>query len=409
MLERFEDWYRADVEARERAIAGVLARIRERDAAIRAWVEVSPQPPTGAGPLTAIPFGVKDVIETANLATEYGSPLYRGRRGAFDADIVSLLRARGGVLVGKTHTAAFACRTPAVTRNPRNLDHTPGGSSSGSAAAVAAGMVPFAIGTQTHGSVLRPASFCGVTGFKPSYGLLSTHGVLPVARSLDTLGFFTHTPRDAALLFEAIGQSAPASAKTETTLGIPDPQLSVEPAMAAAVDRALLILRRSGFEVRPVPIGQLLADLPAYSRLVELYEGARVHEARYQEFGDRLLDIADMVREGFSIPRERYEQALAAIANGRAIVDAALASTPIIVTPAATGPAPLGLASTGDPRVNSPWTALGTPAITVPLSIAPDALPLGLQLCAAHGRDLALLETAQSVSAALEAANRPVL
>src|SRR4029453_685944 len=148
------------------AIDGVLARIRERDAAIHAWVEVSPQPPTGAGPLASIPFGVKDVIETANLATEYGSPLYRGRRGAFDAGIVALLRARGGLLVGKPQTCASACRTPAITRNPRNLDHTPGGSSSGSAAAVAAGMVPFAIGTQTHGSILRPPSFLGGTWVK---------------------------------------------------------------------------------------------------------------------------------------------------------------------------------------------------------------------------------------------------
>jgi Asp-tRNA(Asn)/Glu-tRNA(Gln) amidotransferase A subunit family amidase len=269
--------------------------------------------------------------------------------------------------------------------------------------------VPFAIGTQTHGSVLRPASFCGVTGFKPSFGLLSRHGVLPVAPSLDTLGFFTHTPRDAALLFEAIGQSSPARETADFALGVPDPPLSVEPAMAAAVDRALLILRRSGFEVRPVAIGELLADLPAHNRIVEFYEGARVHESRYQEFGDRLLDIADMVRQGFSIPRERYEQALAAIADGRAIVDAALASTPIIVTPGATGPAPPGLASTGDARVNSPWTALGTPAISIPLPVAPDALPLGLQLCAARGRDLALLETAQSVAAALEVANRPVM
>ena len=133
MLERFEDWYRADVATRERALEVLIARIHERDRDIRAWVAVSPQPSTGDGPLSSIPFGVKDVIETANLPTEYGSPVYSGRRGTFDAAIVSHLRARGGVLLGKTHTAAFACRTPPVTRNPRNLAHTPGGSSSGSA------------------------------------------------------------------------------------------------------------------------------------------------------------------------------------------------------------------------------------------------------------------------------------
>jgi Asp-tRNA(Asn)/Glu-tRNA(Gln) amidotransferase A subunit family amidase len=408
MLERFEDWYRADVATRERALEVLIARIHERDRDIRAWVAVSPQPSTGDGPLSSIPFGVKDVIETANLPTEYGSPVYSGRRGTFDAAIVSHLRARGGVLLGKTHTAAFACRTPPVTRNPRNLAHTPGGSSSGSAAAVAAGMVPFALGTQTHGSVLRPASYCGVTGFKPSFGWFPTDGVLPVAPSLDTLGFFTHTPRDACLLFQAIGHGVPAS-EPLTVIGVPDPPLAVEPAMAVAVESALATLQRSGFELRRVAIGRLLADLPGENRIVEFYEGARVHESRYREFGDRLLDVADMVREGLGIRRERYEAALAFIASGRAIVNDVLRSTPIIVTPAATGPAPRGLASTGDARINSPWTALGTPAIAIPLPVPPDTLPLGLQLCAAHGHDHALLETAHSVAAVLEAANRPVV
>src|SRR5687767_1653234 len=193
-LETFTQWLQASPDARRAALAAAVERIRTMDPSIRAWVQVAPQRPTGSGPLDEIPFGAKDIMETRGLATEYGSPIYKGRIGTHDAAIVTSLRQRGAVLMGKTHTTAFAHREPAPTRNPRNLEHTPGGSSSGSAAAVAAGMVPFALGTQTRGSVLRPASFCGITGFKASYGLLSLDGVLPFSTSLDTLGFFTHTP-----------------------------------------------------------------------------------------------------------------------------------------------------------------------------------------------------------------------
>jgi len=176
-LETLSEWLGADQKARESGLQSCLQRIPQADASIHAWVQVLPQKPTGNGKISGIPFGAKDIIETQGLATEYGSPFYKGRIGAADAAIVQELRRRGAVLLGKTHTAAFAMRDPAPTRNPRNLEHTPGGSSSGSAAAVAAGMVPFAIGTQTTGSVLRPASYCGVTGFKPSYAFSRPPGV----------------------------------------------------------------------------------------------------------------------------------------------------------------------------------------------------------------------------------------
>src|SRR5712664_4569479 len=176
-LETFTQWLNASRKDREAAMQPCLDRIRALDASIQAWVQVLPQKPTGDGPLSGIPFGVKDIIETKGLSTEYGSPIYKGRIGTADAAIVREIRLRGGVLLGKTQSTAFAYRTPAPTRNPRALDHTPGGSSSGSAAAVAAGMVPVALGTQTGGSVLRPASFCGITGFKAGYGLLPMDGV----------------------------------------------------------------------------------------------------------------------------------------------------------------------------------------------------------------------------------------
>jgi Asp-tRNA(Asn)/Glu-tRNA(Gln) amidotransferase A subunit family amidase len=205
--ERLSEWLRLDRKARKHGLQLCLKRIEDVDPSIQAWVRVQPQPSVGHGPLSEIPFGVKDIIETKDLPTEFGSAVYKGRRGTRDAAIVRELRQRGAVLLGKTQTAAFAYRTPPPTRNPRSLGHTPGGSSSGSAAVVAAGMAPFAIGTQTRGSVLRPASYCGVTGFKPSYGLLSMESVLELAKSLDTIGFFTHTAADMLMLWESLGQS----------------------------------------------------------------------------------------------------------------------------------------------------------------------------------------------------------
>src|SRR5262245_26651531 len=207
-LETFSDWIRADRDARKRGLEQCLERIRQLDTSIHAWVQVQPEQPTKDGPLFGIPYGVKDIVETKGMATEYGSPVYKGRMGAADAAIIREMRGRGAILLGKTVTTAFAYRTPGPTRNPRNLDHTPGGSSSGSAAAVAAGMVPFTIGEQTKGSMIRPASFCGITGFKPTHDLLSMEGVLPLSKSLDTLGFYTHTPEDMIALWQALGRSA---------------------------------------------------------------------------------------------------------------------------------------------------------------------------------------------------------
>src|SRR5215475_391828 len=231
-LETLTQWLDASCKDRELALQPCLDRIRDMDPSIHAWVQVLPQRPTGEGKLSEIPFGVKDIIETRGLATEYGSPIYKGRIGTADAAIVRDLRQRGGILLGKTQCTAFAYFTPPPTRNPRDLEHTPGGSSSGSAAAVAAGMVPLALGTQTKGSVLRPASFCGVTGFKPSYGLLSTEGVLPLAKSLDTIGFFTHTAVDAMKLWERMGHSR--GREEDLAFGVPDPLPPVDPVMERA-------------------------------------------------------------------------------------------------------------------------------------------------------------------------------
>jgi Asp-tRNA(Asn)/Glu-tRNA(Gln) amidotransferase A subunit family amidase len=390
-LETFSDWTRASRAARQRALQPCLDRIRSLDPSIEAWVVVKPQQATGSGRLDGIPFAAKDIMETAGLTTEYGSPVYKGHVSTKDAAIVRDLRRRGAVLVGKTHTAAFAYRTPPPTHNPRNLAHTPGGSSSGSAAAVAAGMVPLALGTQTGGSVLRPASFCGVAGFKTTYGLLPMEGVLQFAKSLDTLGFFAHTAADMLAFWEAFGQ--PAGTDEDFPLAAPDPLPPVDAAMATAFSSARAKLRRAGLTVKAIDITDVLAKLSEAQRIVMFYEGAHVHEQRYKEHGAKLGDLAELIREGLAMAAAKYDEAVRYIAECKSRVAELYKAAPIILVPAAVGAAPRGLTSTGDSRMNAPWTALGTPAISIPLPVG-NALPLGLQLTGAHGQDARVIRTA---------------
>ena len=388
----FSEWLKADRSARKRGLELCLQRIRELDPSIHAWVQVRPERPTADGALSEIPFGVKDIVETQDMATEYGSPLYKGRVGSADAAIIREMRGHGAILLGKTVTTAFAYRTPGPTRNPRNLEHTPGGSSSGSAAAVAAGMVPFTIGEQTRGSMIRPASFCGVTGFKPTYDLLPMEGVLPVSKSLDTLGLFTHTPADMLALWNALGRLT--GSEEQFAFGAPEPIPDCDPEMANAFRQSLLLLHRSGVSVKTVDISEMLNKLDEANDVLMFYEGARFHEPRLKEYGDHLdKPLAALIREGLKIPEERYNEAKRYVSDSRVRMAELFKSTPVILTPAAPGPAPLGLSTTGDPRMNAPWTALGTPAVSIPMPIA-SGLPLGLQLTADLGQDSRLLRAA---------------
>jgi Asp-tRNA(Asn)/Glu-tRNA(Gln) amidotransferase A subunit family amidase len=391
-LETFSDWIKADRAARKRGLEQCLQRIRELEPSIHAWVVVQPERPTGDGPLAEIPFGVKDIVETKGMATEYGSPLYKGRLGTEDAAIIREMRSRGAVLLGKTVTTAFAYRTPGPTRNPRNLEHTPGGSSSGSAAAVAAGMVPFTIGEQTRGSMLRPASFCGVTGFKPTYDLLPTEGMLPFAKSLDTLGLYTHTPADMLELWKAMGK--PTGSDEQFSFGAPEPIPECDPEMANAFRQSIELLGRSGVKIERIDIVDLLKKLTDAGDLIEAYEGARFHEPRLKEFGNRLdQPIVNLVLNGLKISAAQYDETRQFVAQSRVRFAEIFKSTPVIFTPAAVGPAPLGLSSTGDPRMDAPWTALGTPAISIPMPVA-SGLPLGLQLTANLNQDARVLRAA---------------
>jgi Asp-tRNA(Asn)/Glu-tRNA(Gln) amidotransferase A subunit family amidase len=399
-LETLRDWFGADKDTRRRGLEQTLALIKREDASVQAWVQVSPQMPTGEGKLSDIPFGAKDIIETKGLSTAYGSPAYAGRIGVSDADIVKNLRHHGAILLGKTQTAAFAIRDPPPTRNPRNLAHTPGGSSSGSAAAVAAGMVPLALGTQTGGSTIRPASYCGITGFKPTYELFSLDGVLPYSKSCDTLGFFTHSPKDMFILWGALDQ--PSVADETFPMGFPSPMPSVEPEMKEALERAYVALNAAGVSLRPVNISGMISKLFDAHRVVSYYEGARFHQKRLNEFGTKLGDgLVNMVREGLQISEAQYGKAQAFVSECQARLSDLYSTTPVILFPAATGPAPLGISFTGNAKMNSSWTAVGTPAITIPMPHA-KGLPLGLQLTADRGRDARLLRAAIGVERALD-------
>jgi Asp-tRNA(Asn)/Glu-tRNA(Gln) amidotransferase A subunit family amidase len=389
-IDSFTQWMQASRREREVAVKACLQLIQTLDPRIQAWVQVAPQPPLGDGPLAGIPFGAKDIMETRGLSTEYGSPIYKGRLGNTDAAIVTSLRRRGAVLLGKTHTTAFAYRTPAPTRNPRNLEHTPGGSSSGSAAAVAAGMVPFALGTQTRGSILRPASYCGVTGFKPTYGLIPIDGVLPYAKSLDTVGLFTRTPADMLALWEAMGHSSGSDAPL--SVGVTNPMPDVDAEMATAVQNAIDRLRRAGIRTQSIEIAGLLKTLDAATNDIAFYEGARFHEQRWRQHGARLLELADLVEKGLKIPVEHYERALQQIKEAQVQLSELYRITPVILVPAATGAAPQGLSYTGDPRINAPWTGLGTPAVSIPMPVS--GMPLGLQVTANRGEDARVLRAA---------------
>lgn len=375
-------------------LAICLRRIAVCEYQIRAWVEVAPQPALSDGLLNGIPFGVKDIFETRGLSTEYGSRLYEGRKGECDAHLVTTLRRTGAILLGKTRTTAFASFDPCTTRNPRVPGHTPGGSSSGSAAAVAAGMVPFALGSQTLGSVLRPASFCGICGFKPSFGLLASDGLMPFAPSLDTVGLFTATAGDmAALWSRGFGARFDAELRRAAWLQVP-----AEPRMEQAMNAAVTLLRERGVEVDEIPQPEGWDGLLSAALTINQYEAARSQRERFEQFGGRLgAKLTALIQAGILTSQSEYEDARAHVEHMKVELSAIFWDYPAILTPAATGPAPEGLASTGDPSPNAPWTALGLPAIAVPLPVA--GSPLGIQLAAAWGRDDALVAVASQMEA----------
>ena len=405
----------------------LLARVDEVESRVQAWehldrthllaqAEAADEAHAAgepAGPLFGLPVGIKDIIDTSDLPTEDGCVLHAGRMPRADAALVRRLRAAGGLVMGKTVTTELATYAPGKTRNPHNPGHTPGGSSSGSAAAVAAGMAPLSVGTQTNGSVIRPASFCGVYGFKPSAGLIARSGVLTQSPPLDAVGVFGRTLDDAALLAEALSGHDPQDPLTQ--LRAPPPLVR-----SAASDPPLaptLAWVATPFWDQVAPDAQA-----AFSELVELLAGriapfelpASATEAIQWHKTVMEADLAGSFAVEYDTGREQLSESLRAqIERGRAVsavsYRAALARVPILlqgfetvfehfdalVTPAALGTAPAGLDATGDPLMCTLWTFLGMPALSLPLLHGDNGLPVGVQLVGRRGDDARLLRTAR--------------
>lgn len=368
------------------------------------------------GPLHGVPVGVKDIIDTARMPTENGTVLDAGRVPTEDAAIIRRLKAAGAVIMGKTVTTELAFLHPSKTRNPANPDHTPGGSSSGSAAAVAAGMVPLAIGTQTGGSVIRPASYCGVTGFKPSFGAISRAGILAQSPSLDTVGVFARTIEDAALVAEVLFGHDPAD---RATTPAPHPRL-LDTARSAVPVRPTFAFVRTPFwdEAEPAMQGALEelagllgeqcfeADLPsAFAAARDIRETINYAEMakcydRYRRSGGQLSEtITNALSQGMAIPAQDYIAALDWPPVYGAALDELFARADVLLTPAAAGPAPHGFSSTGSPVFNGLWTLCGVPAITLPLFEDENGMPIGAQLIGRKGDDGRLLRTARWLAA----------
>lgn len=381
--------------------------IAELDAGTRAFVTLADPPEAfGPGPLSGIAVGVKDIVRVEGLPTGGGSALPPQALAGPQATVVSRLLAAGAYVAGKTVTAEFAILAPGPTRNPHNPAHTPGGSSSGSAAAVAAGMVPLAVGTQTVGSMIRPAAYCGVVGFKPTYGRIPVDGVIPNAPSFDTLGLYA---RDVAGIGPAAGvvcdnwsppgplaPAAPPVPLALPVLGVPEgPYLAqAGPEALAAFEQQLHTLRAAGYEVRRVPVMADFEEVRSQLFTMNRYEAVRSHEPWFEKYGHLYRpETLAVLREGAAIDHTAYAAARARREVFRERLAEAMsgAGVDVWITPAATGPAPVGLSTTGSSVMSLPWSNAGLPSVSLPAGRAENGLPLGVQCVAAAGADERLL------------------
>jgi Asp-tRNA(Asn)/Glu-tRNA(Gln) amidotransferase A subunit family amidase len=358
-------------------------------------------------PLRGLPVAFKDIFDTADLPTQYGSPVYAGHRPAADASAVVMTRQAGGILIGKTVTTQFASLVPSATRNPRNLAHTPGGSSAGSAAAVAAGMVPIAFGTQTAGSVIRPAAFCGVAAFKPSYRLIPMVGVKDVAWHLDTAGLFGASVSDIAFAAAAVLRrdlrvdgAIPASPRIALARTHLWPQAS--PAMQRAVETAAKIVQAAGAKVSELALSPIVEDAYEAQFTIQDYENIRALAFEYDRHRDRIDSLLrTQLERASAISADEYDAARRLASRGRQLLANAMADYDVILTPSAQGAAPPSFATTGDPMFNRLWTLMGAPCVNVTGLSDDNCLPLGVQIVGRFGRDRAALEAALFVEQAI--------
>lgn len=393
-----------------------LMRICQCDDRVHAWVRVDEQ---GArleaerldelarqgrflGPLHGIPIGIKDIVDVQGMPTEAGSPLLKGNLAERDAPAISRLRERGAIILGKTVTTEFACLDPALTRNPWNLDHTPGGSSSGSAAAVALEMCMAAIGSQTGGSITRPASFCGVAGLKPTFGKVDLTGVVPISGRLDHLGPIGRSVGDLAMMFAAMAASddsiaSPRPIETPPTLHLIEDYF-FEQADADVVDAtrsACETLQRAGAELCKLDLPASFESVHSSHWCIMTVEGAETHFDRFaRHAGGYGPKITSLIEEGLSTLAIDYAAALRHYEQHRREMEELFAGGLVALTPSTVAAAPAGLESTGDPRFNSPWSYAGLPTVTIPCGLTGDGLPCGLQLIGPRDGEELLLSVA---------------
>ncbi|MEN6440504.1 MAG: amidase [Syntrophobacter sp.] len=388
--------------------AANIERIQRREETVGAWAYFDPDRVMekareldrvpAMGPLHGIPVGIKDVLDTADLPTGYGSPIYEGYRPVWDASCVAIIRASGGIIMGKTATAELATYSPARTTNPRNPAHTPGGSSSGSAAAVADFMAPLAIGTQTAGSVIRPASYCGVVGYKPSFGWINRVGMKVVSETLDTLGLFGRAMEDVALLGTVL--AGRPLALDRGFFGRP-PRVgfcktfewpSAAPESISAFESSRDKLKSAGAQTHEIILPDAFGKLAVMQKDIMFYEAARSLAFEYNTHKGLLsANLRDLIEAGKSISVKTYDLALKHAAKCRRLLGRIFRDIDIIIAPSVPGEAPEGLASTGDPVFNRIWTLLYVPCVNIPYFSGPKGLPVGIQAVGRYGDDRRVL------------------
>lgn len=419
------DWDRMTIAAyRQRLAAGEVApldwwdtcraHIASREPSLGAWTCLAPRPdtilPAGRNPLPppllGVPIGIKDIIDTRQLPTCWGTTYRRLESADQDAAIITRLASLGALVMGKTVTTEYAYFQPSGTRNPHDPGRTPGGSSSGSATAVAAGMVPVALGTQTVGSIIRPASYCGVVGFKPTHGILPLSGVKALAPSLDTLGWFTRTVADSSVLFQALtgaNGAVPRKDLTDLRVGIsPVPsEPTLAPEVQAALDQAAECMASNGATIIRMPPDPALDALVSHQQVILAYEAARALSSERACFGDEMSDtLMALLDEGERTPFEHYRASRQATEQARGRASALFSEQiDIMLAPSAPGVAPEGLDSTGDPLYSRAWTLLGGPCLNLPLHWTTTGLPVGVQLIADRYGDSRLLAVAGTLMA----------
>ena len=382
-----------------------LERAAARDAEVKAWIALNADIALAqaracdlssdkTGRLHGIPVGMKDVIDTADLPTQCNSPIYKDHRPRADASCVALVRRAGGIVMGKTATTEFALQHPAATRNPHNLEHTPGGSSSGSAAAVADFMVPLAFGTQTGGSTIRPAAFCGIVGCKPSFNLINRAGLHFVSESLDTIGVLARCVEDVSLALNVLAgleridpDKKPSSAPRIGLCRTPR-WSAADDATKRLIEDSARTLERAGAKVTDFAFAPELAGLYDDHSVVMEYEAARALAWEYNTHKHLMsASLIAHIEPGLKHPRARYDEAQRNAIRYRAWLAHAFVDFDFLLTPSAPGEAPKGLESTGNAMFNRPWTFFGVPCVTVPAGKGPLGLPLGVQIVGPYLED----------------------